>query len=513
MPGEKLSCVGCHEPAGAVPLNLRSMAMARPPSEITPWYGPARGFSFPREVQPVLEKYCVGCHNGKSREDGLTIPNFADASPGQRNFTNSYIALHPYVRRPGPESDYHLQKPGEWHADTSELIQMLQKGHKGVKLSTEAWDRLITWIDLNVPDHGTWSEHRAIASNFLERRLHMRTTYANRPENPEAIWQSERPPIQPVAPSPLAERKSQKVTAEGWPFDATEAARRQAAVGRPATMQIPLDENVTMELRLVPAGEFVMGDASGDDDECTLSRVTVDEPFYMGGVEVTNEQYALFDPSHDSAVISQTNKDCNTPGYPVNGPRQPVIRITWKQAMDFCDWLSMKTGRRFTLPTEAQWEWACRAGTATAFSFGDLTDDFARHANLADQALAEMARKNSPKWHPRDDRFFDKAMVTANAGSYAANAWGLKDMHGNVAEWTRSVYLPYQYREGRNERTATGKRVVRGGSWYDRPPRARSGFRLAYQPWMPVYNVGFRVICPANTEGRPVVVRMEDSGQ
>ena len=97
------------------------------------------------------------------------------------------MALHPFVRRPGPESDYHLQKPMEWHAGTSELVQMLEKGHHNVKLDREGWDRLITWIDLNVPDHGTWHEH-AGTTPVMQRRLEMHKLYANRPEDPEAIF-------------------------------------------------------------------------------------------------------------------------------------------------------------------------------------------------------------------------------------------------------------------------------------------------------------------------------------
>ena len=99
------------------------------------------------------------------------IAGRSGAWQGQHRFTPSYVALHPYVRRPGPESDYALQIPLEYHASTSELVQMLEKGHYNVKLDAEAWDRLITWIDLNVPDHGTWSEHRAIAQDFHQRRL------------------------------------------------------------------------------------------------------------------------------------------------------------------------------------------------------------------------------------------------------------------------------------------------------------------------------------------------------
>ncbi|MCD6303653.1 MAG: hypothetical protein J7M21_01675, partial [Planctomycetes bacterium] len=172
MPGEFLSCVGCHEKQSDTASVHYSSATSRRPDEITPWYGPPRGFSFRREVQPVLDKYCVSCHDGKTTCNGKTIPDFrVDGTAKFRNFTPSYVALHPYVRRPGPESDYHLTPPMEYHADVSELIQMLRKGHGRVKLDKEAWDRLITWIDLNVPDKGTWSAYRQIAGNIHERRL------------------------------------------------------------------------------------------------------------------------------------------------------------------------------------------------------------------------------------------------------------------------------------------------------------------------------------------------------
>ncbi len=105
-----------------------------------------------------------------------------------------------------------------------------------------------------------------------------------------------------------------------------------------------------------------MGDCQGEADEGPETRVHVSRSFYLGRFEITNAQYALFDPGHDSGVISETNKDHNERGIPVNDPNQPVVRVTWAEAMSFCEWLSAKTGRRFSLPTEAQWEWACRPG-------------------------------------------------------------------------------------------------------------------------------------------------------
>ena len=100
-----------------------------------------------------------------------------------------------------------------------------------------------------------------------------------------------------------------------------------------------------------------------------------------------------------------------------------------------------------------------------------------------------------PPWRPADTRFDDHSRVSAPGGSYQPNPWGLFDMHGNVAEWTRSEYRPYPYRDDdRNEGTG-GKRVARGGSWYDCPERCRAAFRQAYRAEQPVYDVGFRVVC------------------
>ncbi len=239
-----------------------------------------------------------------------------------------------------------------------------------------------------------------------------------------------------------------------------------------------------------------MGSASGADDEYPPARVKISRPFYMSRTEITNAQFAAFDAEHDSGVISMTNKDQDHRGHPVNEPEQPVVRVTWQEARDFCRWVSSRTGRRADLPTEAQWEWAARAGTGTATYYGDVTADFGRFANLADASLGNLARGDSPHWHPRIDAVNDGAMVTTNVGRYQPNAWGLRDMIGNAAEWTRTAYRPYPYNagDGRDDPAAAGTKVVRGGSWYDRPYRATASYRMHYQPWQHVFDVGFRII-------------------
>ncbi len=509
MPGESISCVGCHERQNTVPAVKRTIASRAKPSDIVPWYGPTRGFSFNREVQPVLDKYCVGCHNDEAQRDGVKMLDFAaKETNGWRNFPPAYLALHPYVRRPGPESNYHLEVPLEYHANTSELIQMLEKGHYNVKLDEEAWDRLVTWIDLNVPAHGTWSESEQIQFDFHQRRLEMRTRYANRPEDPEAILAVDRGPIDFVRPEPMEEPQlvsavDMKMGVTGWPFNGETARVRQIAAGLKTRRTIDMGNGITIDLVLIPAGQFVMGSFDGYPDERPATPVTVEDPFWMGVMEVTNEQFQQIYPDHDNAFLDKQKTDHISQGYSVRGARQPAIRVSWSQAIGFCRKLSELTGETVDLPTEAQWEWACRAGTNTPLYFGDVGTDFSSHANLADDSIKLLSLNENPDeyeaFNPRERRFNDGEKIMADSGKYAPNPWGLHDVHGNVWEWTSSLFKPYPYREddGRNEIAQDGDRVVRGGSWYDRPKRARSAFRLAYRPYQRVYNVGFRVVITA----------------
>lgn len=532
MPGETLSCVGCHEKQCTSPPTYRSRALAHPPSEVQPWYGPVRGFSYPREVQPVLDKYCVSCHNGQPQPDGQTIPDlrgtvkitdFSMVTPGNGGgnagkFSVGYANLHRYIRRPGIESDYHLLPPMEFHADTTELVQMLLKGHHGVQLDPEAWDRIITWVDLNAPYHGTWHEELANPGAQRERRRELRKAYAGVDEDPEAVPEGVKYQVSSTtsqaATSPITNRQSQTANPPGWPFDATRAVLLKTAAGGPGKQTLDLGKGIKMDLVLIPAGEFIMGDAAGCVDEQPLTRVWIEKPFWMGRCEVTNAQYALFDPYHDSHVEDKLAYQFGVHGYPENGPTQPVVRVSWLRVMAFCRWLSARARLKFSLPTEAQWEYACRAGTSTPFFFGDSKADFSKYANVADAKLSEFASnpytifeplQNATRYDdylPKDTRFNDGGLVTTAVGSYLPNAWGLHDLHGNAAEWTRTTYKPYPYdpSDGRDSGDATGRKVVRGGSWRDRPAYCRSAYRLSYPTHQGVYNVSFRVICEAPPE-------------
>jgi len=521
MPGEVVQCAGCHERQNSAPPVRLPAAMRQPPADIAPWYGPPRGFSYAREVQPVIDKHCVGCHDGRPRAAGpapcdlrgdVKITDWKSVTPGNGGrhagkFSVGYAELHRFVRRPGIESDYHVLEPTEFHADTTHLVQMLRQGHYGVQLDREAWDRLITWIDLNAPYHGTWGEELDQPGDQRQRRRDLLKRYANVDDDPEAVPPPARAAVTPVVPPAVALQGPREVPCPGWPFDATEAQRRQAVAGPGPRRIIDLGDGLSLEMVLIPAGEFVMGSLTGAADERPLHRVKIDRPFWMSSGEITNQVYTRFDARHDSRVEDKNTYQFGIHGYPANLPEQPVVRVSWNEAQAFCRWLGEKTGQRVSLPNEAQWEWACRAGTTTPFWYGDCDADFATFANLADAKLTEFASdpytvdkplKNPTKyddWIPKDARFNDGALISVAPGRYRANPWGLLDMHGNVAEWTASPYRPYPYR-GDDSRDAgpQDRKVVRGGSWRDLPARSTSSFRLSYLPWQRVYNVGFRVI-------------------
>ena len=514
MPGETLSCVGCHEKPGTVPVVTRPMALQHPPAKIKPWYGPTRGFSFAREVQqPVLDKYCVGCHNGKPRPDGKTPPDLTARPREARtfrimlgrnrkcNFTPSYWTLRSTVRSTN-EADNHLLLPYEFSADSSKLIRMLRKGHHNVALPAEAWDRLITWIDLGAPAYGTWSENVGTAKvdKYRTVRKDLLKLYANVDEDPEAIYRpAPSAPAAPVMPPAETPRAGKVPQVDGWPFDAAEARRRQARAGGETKRTFDLGKGVKLVMTLIPPGRFVMGDPAGHRDEGPPVAGRIAEAFWMGTFEVTNAQFARFDPAHDSRLEAYpgNNFSVRHRGELVNRPAQPVCRVSQTRARAFCTWLSKTTGQQFSLPTEAQWEYACRAGTAGPLYFGPSDADHSPHANLADVTSKKV-------WHwlqPGDSTFNDKAFATADVGSYGPNAWGLHDMHGNVAEWTRSPYRPHPV-AGEAKLAPTDRVTVRGGSWNDRAVNARSSFRLMYRPHERVYDVGFRVVCTSTPSAR-----------
>ena len=496
MPGEVQSCSGCHEKQNsASTLQATGLAMRKPPAKITPFYGPLRGFHFDREVQPVLDRHCLNCHDGKTREDGKSIPDFRRGPlvfAGEREvkFPPAYVALKSYVRNPTAENDMHLLLPYEFHASTTELVQVLEAGHHGVQLDAESWDRLNTWIDLNTPAWGTWEEmvtqskEGGTGANRMgkqrERRRELTLHFAGFDDDTDVVY-----PAPHWTPEPLPVEPKPEVAApprcEGWPFDAVEAQRRQQNVS-PASLELDLGDGVKMTLVGIPAGRFVAGCGTG-----AARVVPIPQAFWVSTCEISNEQFARFHPRHDSRIEHGDflHFSAAQRGLSLSGSKQPVCHVSWNEAQAFCQWLSERSGRTVKLPGGDAWEYACRAGAATPMAYGDVTIDFSRLANLADVNLRRPKGYRSgsvPEWRPAVTDVNDGHWVSAPVGSYPPNAWGLHDMVGNVWEWTADL-APDGVR-----------RLARGGSWYVRPHRATPDATVAYQPWQKVYDVGFRVI-------------------
>jgi formylglycine-generating enzyme required for sulfatase activity len=284
-------------------------------------------------------------------------------------------------------------------------------------------------------------------------------------------------PVKTVEPVKMA-IPAQPAVYDKWPFDAAEAKRRQEetakALGEPVGKEIDLGNGVKMKLALIPAGEFLMGSPATEEDHESdefqhLVRLT--KPFYMGATEVTNGQYRRFKPDHDSGSEDGLNDDV-----------QPAVIVSRSGAAEFCKWLGRQSGMSVRLPTEAEWEYACRAGTATRFNAGN--DD-----NALD-AIGWYAENSEDKTHP--------------VGQKKPNAWGLYDMHGNASEWCSDFFSESYFKESTVADPigpAQGaKSLIRGGAWDDEEPGDfRSASRLGVKD-SGDDTVGFRVVVASKSK-------------
>ena len=506
MPGETVSCIGCHEDQNQIPIPKRVVASTIKPHAIALPEGGQRPFTFELEVQPVLDRACIACHDGSNKLADFTGGRIDDFT----GFGKSYLNLHPYIHRQGPEAEIEVLNPYEYHASTSQLIKMLKTGHHGVELTDKEWKTLYNWIDFNAPYHSKFKANIFKGVEQISRRTELTEKYAGSGVD----WQSEirayadyldkQPKPSPVKPE-RREYKDKEVNVKGWPFDAT-TAKSMLAKEQETKKSIELAPGIVMNFVRIPAGKFVMGSNKGHSDYSPANKQEVKKAFWMAEIEVSNEQFRTIFPDHNSRFVNQLWKDHVHQGYPANNPEQPAIRVSWEEAMAFCEKLSEKTGLKVTLPTEMQWEWACRAGSESDFWYGALNTDFAAYENMGDKQLNKLAvRGVNPQpmspgdpWYkyytyqPKDNNVDDGNMLMVKGGGYQANPWGLYDMQGNIAEWTRSDYLPYPYNE-KAQGNGTEK-VVRGGSWTDHPKTSTAYYRKSYLPWQKVHNVGFRVI-------------------
>jgi formylglycine-generating enzyme required for sulfatase activity len=241
------------------------------------------------------------------------------------------------------------------------------------------------------------------------------------------------------------------------------ACSNRAPKGKELT--VDLGGGVTMEFVLIAPGEFMMGspdsDSDADGDEKPQHRVRITKPFYLGKYEVTQAQW--------KAVMG------DNPSYFKGDLQRPVEQVSWEDAVRFCSRLGQKDGKTYRLPTEAEWEYAARAGSATKWCFGDSESE------LGDYAWYE--RNSSSTTHP--------------VGGKKPNAWGLCDMHGNVWEWCADWYESDYYRssppDDPNGPSSGASRVLRGGSWcYLFAGYPRSARRGGLHPGLRIRNVGFR---------------------
>ena len=257
-----------------------------------------------------------------------------------------------------------------------------------------------------------------------------------------------------------------------------------------------------LEMVWVPGGTFEMGSRlsaaevvkryGGKEeffaDDHPLHEVDLDG-FWLGKFEVTNAQFRKLRPSHSSKDFERHSLD---------GDDQPAVYVSWDDAKAFCDWLSQNTAKQYCLPTEAQWEYACRAGTTTERYWGDDDETMGQYANVADRT----AKTKFPEWgkmfaeHNADFAATDDGCaVSAPVGRFRPNRFGLHDMLGNVWEWCSDGYGPYESGRVRNPTgpASVASRVVRGGSWSNYPYFVRSVDRIWCTPALTWYFGGFRV--------------------
>jgi formylglycine-generating enzyme required for sulfatase activity len=239
-----------------------------------------------------------------------------------------------------------------------------------------------------------------------------------------------------------------------------------------------------MEVVFVKGGCYEMGDSVGDGDsnERPVHEVCVND-FYMGKYDVTNEQFRKFRPDHNSGKFE---------GLSLNDDKQPVVNVSWYEAVDFAKWLSQKTGQTYRLPTEAEWEYAARAGAKTKYFWGNNPDDACKYANVADLS----AKKRWKGW----TAFYcdDKFLVSSPVGSFQPNQFGLYDMLGNVWQWVEDVYSSSAYnRLPKNNPVYEGSgefRGERGGGWSNGPLGVRVSHRVSLTPEFATHALGFRLV-------------------
>jgi formylglycine-generating enzyme required for sulfatase activity len=317
------------------------------------------------------------------------------------------------------------------------------------------------------------------------------------------------------------------------PFTARQASDAQKAwarfLGEPKVKHEP---NTGMELVLIPPGEFTMGSSAAerqrlfdfypfaarnksafDNEQSRFARIT--QPFYLGAYEVTVAQFRKF--TSVSGYVSTTERNgmgalgwnaelgkfenkpsrrysWKFPGFE-QGEDHPVVNVSWHDAVAFCEWLSNETGDTYRLPREAEWEYACRGGTITAFWNGNELEQVTRVANVKDESVRDRFMNPDGEYEKGRDGF----VFTSPVGSYPSNSFGLYDTHGNVQEWCRDYYHEEFFRRAAEDDPENNqpcdRRTLRGGTFKYAAGDSRSASRRGgLENDGACYCQGFRVL-------------------
>jgi formylglycine-generating enzyme required for sulfatase activity len=390
---------------------------------------------FVKHIQPILEVNCVSCHSGEDPEAGYDISTqtlaFAGGDQGEAILPFQALESLTYTLTTLDKDDGELMPPSD----------------KGGPLKAEEIEQLRLWIEQGA----IWPE---------DLKLKVRARVITRKDTPDNLE--------------LVERLHAYIL---------ETAEKEAASAtEDYTGKVPLT-GVEFEMIAIPGGDFLMGSPASEADRNENEGPQVEvhvEPFWMGKHEVTWDEYEPFmitqvdrfkwgarmdyDPKVHTVVdaVSQPTAPYTEMSFGMGQKGFPAISMTQHAANKYCQWLSAQTGHFYRLATEAEWEYACRAGTTTAYSFGDDASRIGEYAWYYENANEKYQK----------------------VGKKKPNPWGLHDMHGNVLEWTADQFLP-DYFEKIKEDTSSPfmrpdsryPRSVRGGSWYDDAEDLRSAFR------------------------------------
>lgn len=312
---------------------------------------------------------------------------------------------------------------------------------------------------------------------------------------------------------PLTLNTAQAVLLDDEPAPAPAVKPKPKAKPKPRAESAPVAESRAAgssyrdcadcpEMVVIPGGSFMMGSSSieqdGQDDEKPRHEVSI-KRFALGKYEISKLQFAAFidatgyNPGNSCKTNEggkweeRSGRNWLNPAYSQAG-NHPVVCVSADDAEVYAQWLSRKTGKHYRLPTEAEWEYAVRAGTDTSRFWGDSPDQACQYANVADLTLQQAG------WNGTFHQCQDGYEYTAPVGSYRANAFGLYDMLGNVWEWTCSASSSYgSGGEKACTNDANSKRVDRGGSWNNGPAYVRSANRDGDTPSNRDSNLGFRL--------------------